>query len=100
MKIYVFLFLLAVVVVVKCGHTFLGTSVQRKLIYHKDAKYPSKLFQKRIENVNYTIPFSSHQYSPSIQVNCFIFICNFENTDQILLRLINQKVIHTIILSF
>ncbi|CAB3244097.1 unnamed protein product [Arctia plantaginis] len=67
MKVYVLLFLLAVVVIVECGHTFLGTSVQRKLIYHKDVKYPSKLFQKRIENVNYTIPYASRQYSPSIQ---------------------------------
>ncbi|XP_022824770.1 uncharacterized protein LOC111355227 [Spodoptera litura] len=58
---------LAMIVVSECGHTFLGTSVQRPLVFHKEVRYPARGFQKRIENVNFTLPHVSDIYLRNIQ---------------------------------
>ncbi|XP_053619803.1 uncharacterized protein LOC128680585 [Plodia interpunctella] len=55
MKCVILLFLIGVVIV-HCGHTFLGTSVLRPLVYHHNAEYGAKIFQKRVENIYYSLP--------------------------------------------
>ncbi|XP_075979642.1 uncharacterized protein LOC142978915 [Anticarsia gemmatalis] len=67
MKVFILGLVLAAVVIVECGHTFMGTSVMRQEVYHKDARYPSKMFQKRIEYFNYTLPYSTSRYGSRIQ---------------------------------
>ncbi|CAH0725054.1 unnamed protein product, partial [Brenthis ino] len=67
MKLYVCLsILIAAIVVVECSHTFVGTSVFRQLVYHKDAKYSANLVRKRVENITYTLP-PTYGYGRSIQ---------------------------------
>ncbi|KAJ8714431.1 hypothetical protein PYW07_002656 [Mythimna separata] len=56
MKAYSLVLLLVSVFFVNCDHTFMGTSVMRPLLYHGEAKFPSRVFQKRIEFFNYTVP--------------------------------------------
>nr|XP_049702243.1 uncharacterized protein LOC110384283 [Helicoverpa armigera] len=56
MKIYTLVLLLAAVVFVECGHTFMGTSFLRPQVYHKEVRFPSRFFQKRVEYLNYTLP--------------------------------------------
>ncbi|XP_059056140.1 uncharacterized protein LOC131850011 [Achroia grisella] len=61
MKIYNIFFILSTVVliavvVVECGHTFLGTNIQRPLVQHHRAKYNSNIFRKRVEYYNFTLP--------------------------------------------
>ncbi|XP_013140585.1 PREDICTED: uncharacterized protein LOC106104932 [Papilio polytes] len=58
MKIFIVSFLIAAVVIVECSHTFMGTSVQKELVYQRTVKYSSKMFQKRVETVNITIPYN------------------------------------------
>ncbi|CAG9790812.1 unnamed protein product [Diatraea saccharalis] len=55
MRLYIG-FLLVVVAVVECGHTFIGTNVQRPQVYHNMVRYDSLVFRKRIENLYYTLP--------------------------------------------
>ncbi|KAJ8714432.1 hypothetical protein PYW07_002657 [Mythimna separata] len=56
MKLYALAFLLAAVVFVECNHTFLGTNVNRPLVYHHDVQYGSKIFRKRVENMYFALP--------------------------------------------
>ncbi|KAJ8718345.1 hypothetical protein PYW08_002582 [Mythimna loreyi] len=56
MKVYIVMLLLAAVVFVECGHTFMGSNVMRPLVHHIETRFPSKMFQKRIEVFNYTLP--------------------------------------------
>ncbi|KAF9800994.1 hypothetical protein SFRURICE_006037 [Spodoptera frugiperda] len=67
MHIYSLAIVLAVVVVSECGHTFLGTSVLRPLVFHKEVRYPAKVLVKRIENFNFTLPAVPGVYNRSIQ---------------------------------
>ncbi|XP_023943157.1 uncharacterized protein LOC112049501 [Bicyclus anynana] len=67
MKLYVFIaVLVAAVVITDCSHTFLGTNVLRQQIFHRNVKYSSYLFQKRVEYLNFTVP-NRFGYSSSIQ---------------------------------
>ncbi|XP_026326128.1 uncharacterized protein LOC113234835 [Hyposmocoma kahamanoa] len=51
------LFILSLaVILVNCGHTFMGTNVQKQLLYRTTAKYSANMFTKRIEYMNYTMP--------------------------------------------
>ncbi|CAK1581228.1 unnamed protein product [Parnassius mnemosyne] len=62
MKLFIVGLLITVIVIVECSHTFMGTSVQRELAFHKAVKYSAYLFQKRIEYLNVTIPNNRLQY--------------------------------------
>ncbi|XP_026727719.1 uncharacterized protein LOC113493886 [Trichoplusia ni] len=66
MKLAIFL-VLAVVVIVECSHTFMGTSVQRAMVYHHDVQYSSKLFRKRVENLYYSMPAVPSNFGRVIQ---------------------------------
>lgn len=68
MKVVALAFLLAVVVIVDCTHTFMGTNVLRPLIYHHSAEYGSKVFRKRVENLYYSLPPVPANAGRSIQV--------------------------------
>ncbi|XP_030021266.2 uncharacterized protein LOC115440901 [Manduca sexta] len=61
MKLYILGMLLAVVVVTECGHTFMGTNVMRRQAHHATVKFGANMFTKRIEYVNYTMPYSNNQ---------------------------------------
>ncbi|CAH0587921.1 unnamed protein product [Chrysodeixis includens] len=61
------LLVLAAVVIVECSHTFMGTSVQRPLVYHHNAQYSSKVFRKRIENLYYAMPAVPSNFGRVIQ---------------------------------
>ncbi|CAH2243544.1 uncharacterized protein LOC120632808 [Pararge aegeria] len=67
MKLYVFCAaLVAAVVVIECSHTFLGTNVQRQKVFHRNIKYGSYVFRKRVEYLNFTMP-TKYGYGRSIQ---------------------------------
>ncbi|XP_068622741.1 uncharacterized protein [Battus philenor] len=53
--------LIAAVAIVECSHTFMGMSVQRELVYKKTVKYGSRIFQKRVETLNVTIPYNQYR---------------------------------------
>ncbi|XP_013183706.2 uncharacterized protein LOC106129647 [Amyelois transitella] len=55
------------VVIVECGHTFMGTSVLRPLVYHHSAEYSAKVFRKRIENMYFSLPPQYVQEQRSIK---------------------------------
>ncbi|CAG5059289.1 unnamed protein product [Parnassius apollo] len=61
MKLLIVSLLIAATVIVECSHTFMGTSVQRKMAFHKTVKYSAYLFQKRIEYLNVSIPHNRLQ---------------------------------------
>ncbi|CAK1542329.1 unnamed protein product [Leptosia nina] len=65
MKSLLCLFIIAIVVFVECNHTFMGTNVYRPLIFHKNVKYSSNLWRKRVENFTYTVP--PYSYIRTIQ---------------------------------
>ncbi|XP_034833172.1 uncharacterized protein [Maniola hyperantus] len=54
-------------IVVECSHTFMGTSVHRELVFHRDVKYSGNTFSKRIEYLNYTLPATFGGYARTIQ---------------------------------
>uniref|UniRef100_A0A2A4JL79 MBF2 n=1 Tax=Heliothis virescens TaxID=7102 RepID=A0A2A4JL79_HELVI len=56
MKVHTAILLLAAVIFVECGHTFMGTSVLRPQVYHKEVRFSSRFFHKRVEYLNYTLP--------------------------------------------
>ncbi|XP_026727769.1 uncharacterized protein LOC113493933 [Trichoplusia ni] len=56
MKVFTIVMLLAAVIFVECGHTFMGTNIMRPVLLHQDVKYPSRMFRKRVEFFNYTMP--------------------------------------------
>ncbi|XP_045775410.1 uncharacterized protein LOC123874211 [Maniola jurtina] len=57
MRLYLFLAaLVAAVVIIECKHTFLGTNVQRQKVFHKNVKYGSYMFQKRVETLKFSMP--------------------------------------------
>ncbi|CAK1581240.1 unnamed protein product [Parnassius mnemosyne] len=62
MKLFIVGLLIAVIVIVECSHTFMGTNVQRELAFHQTVKYSAYMFQKRIEYLNVTIPNNHLQY--------------------------------------
>ncbi|XP_047506038.1 uncharacterized protein LOC125050325 [Pieris napi] len=66
MKVLLYLFVIAVFVFVECKHTFMGSNVFRPLLLHRNVRYSSNLWRKRVENFTYTIPTSSY-YRPTIQ---------------------------------
>ncbi|XP_045775408.1 uncharacterized protein LOC123874210 [Maniola jurtina] len=67
MRFYVFLAVfVAAVIVIECGHTFLGTNVLRQEVYNRDVKYSSYMFRKRVENLTITMP-ASYGYGKTIQ---------------------------------
>ncbi|XP_023943297.1 uncharacterized protein LOC112049583 [Bicyclus anynana] len=67
MKLFVFIaVLVAAAVITDCSHTFLGTNVLRQQVFHRNVKYNSYTFQKRVEYLNFTIP-AKFGYSSSIQ---------------------------------
>ncbi|CAB3244096.1 unnamed protein product [Arctia plantaginis] len=41
---------------VECHNTFIGTNVQRPLVYHHNVEYSSKVFRKRVENLYFMMP--------------------------------------------
>ncbi|XP_023943147.1 uncharacterized protein LOC112049492 [Bicyclus anynana] len=57
MRFYIFTaaFVLALVII-ECSHTFLGTNVLRQQVFHKNVKYGSNMFRKRVEYLNFTMP--------------------------------------------
>ncbi|XP_022129275.2 uncharacterized protein LOC111003188 [Pieris rapae] len=68
MKVLVYLFVIAVFVFVECNHTFMGSNVFRPLLFHRNVRYTSNLWRKRVENFTYTIPSTSYPYyRPTIQ---------------------------------
>ncbi|XP_022824535.1 uncharacterized protein LOC111355046 [Spodoptera litura] len=67
MKVVALAFLLAIVVIVDCSHTFMGTNVLRPLIYHHNVEYGSKVFRKRVENLYYSLPAVPANAGRSIQ---------------------------------
>ncbi|CAH2243546.1 jg1593 [Pararge aegeria aegeria] len=67
MKVYIFFAaLVAAVVIIECSHTFMGTNVLRQQVLHRDVKYSSRMFRKRVELFNFTMP-ASFGYGRSIQ---------------------------------
>ncbi|XP_072938364.1 uncharacterized protein [Epargyreus clarus] len=48
--------LVAVIAVVECNHTFMGSNVQRPLVHQHTATYSSYRYQKRVETYSYTMP--------------------------------------------
>lgn len=71
MKLETLVFLSLAVVLVHCGHTFWGTNIQKQLFYRTTAQYSSKIFQKRVEYLNYTLPQLPQNYGRFIQVRYF-----------------------------
>ncbi|XP_075979472.1 uncharacterized protein LOC142978786 [Anticarsia gemmatalis] len=67
MKVYALVLLVAAVAIVECGHTFLGTNVNRPMVYHHQAEYGSKVFRKRVENLYYMLPQVPSNFGRSIQ---------------------------------
>ncbi|XP_004934347.2 uncharacterized protein LOC114240949 [Bombyx mandarina] len=67
MKLQIVVLLLAAAVIVECGHTFVGTSVNRPLVYHHDVQYSSKMFRKRVENLHFSLPHVPSIFGRSIQ---------------------------------
>lgn len=55
MKFATFVFLSMAVVLVNCGHMFLGTNIQRMQIFYERPKYPPTSYTERIEYVNFTL---------------------------------------------
>ncbi|GBP72427.1 hypothetical protein EVAR_7086_1 [Eumeta japonica] len=64
-------------VAVNSYHTFLGTNVGRKLIYHYDASYHASPFRKRVEYLNFIIPAGSQNFGKVIQG---ILACDMTHT--------------------
>ncbi|XP_034833671.1 uncharacterized protein [Maniola hyperantus] len=66
MRLYLFLAaLVAAVVITECKHTFMGTNVHKRNVFHMCVNYGSYTFQKRVEQLKFTMP--SHFYGRSIQ---------------------------------
>jgi hypothetical protein len=68
MKFYIAFLLALAFAVVECGHTFMGTNVQRPQVYHNSVKYSSYVFKKRIENLYYVLPTLPSSAGRVIQV--------------------------------
>ncbi|OWR45174.1 MBF2 protein [Danaus plexippus plexippus] len=66
MRLAILTVFVAAIFVVHCSHVFMGTSVQRPLVYHREVKYNSQMFRKRIEYFNFTLP-SNGFARPAIQ---------------------------------
>ncbi|KAL4710955.1 hypothetical protein ACJJTC_017920 [Scirpophaga incertulas] len=56
MRFYAAFLVALAFVAVECGHTFMGTNVQRPQVYHNSVRYSSLVFRKRIENLYYVLP--------------------------------------------
>ncbi|XP_004929726.1 uncharacterized protein LOC101746808 [Bombyx mori] len=67
MKLQIIILVLAAVVIVECGHLFVGTNINRPMVYHHNAKYDAKLFRKRVENLHYVLPQVPSTIGKSIQ---------------------------------
>ncbi|KAJ0175259.1 hypothetical protein K1T71_009400 [Dendrolimus kikuchii] len=67
MKVALVVCFFAAFVLVECGHTFLGTNVQRHMIYHHDVQYSSKFLRKRVENLYFSLPAVPSNFGRSIQ---------------------------------
>lgn len=56
MKIVLLTIVVAAFAAVECGHRFVGTNVNRTLVYRQNVQYSSMVFRKRIENFYYVLP--------------------------------------------
>lgn len=74
MKVYTILFFFTAVVLVECGHTFLGTNVQRPMVYHRHVRYGLKFFSKRVENLHFIMPQVEKMAGRVIQVNIYFLM--------------------------